>query len=372
MSEKSTAITVAERKENNMIPVGGIDDIKTLGKILGESGMFGCRNEAEAVMIAAMCHQDGISYSKWMDTNHMIQGRKSKRADAIHADFLRSGGRSKIKKRDADACIIVLTSKDGDEYEFSLTWADAIKEPFVYNGREGDVVAALIGKKTESLKIKDKYQTPRSRMQMLWARCISDGVRSIDPTCCQGVYTPEEVEDFIDVTPRSTTASTEDVKPRATPAKKPEPANITVEATAPTAPSVAPKKKEDFSAAEVVEPVAEVTPEPADARKKAKEAAQAAIKEQSKAVEPEKVAPVQAPAPPSATDDNEPTPFDDPVPAAQDDGQNYSVCPIEGRLAGKPWAEMTKDILVFAKQKYAASLSPRHIAEIDAQIKAKS
>ena len=131
MSEKNTELATVNQ-ETRMIPVNGIDDIKALGEILGKSGMFGCKTESEAVMIAAMCHQDGISYSKWMDTNHMIQGRKSKRADAIHADFLRSGGKTKIIKRDGDGVILELTSKEGETSRFSLTWSDALKEPFVY------------------------------------------------------------------------------------------------------------------------------------------------------------------------------------------------------------------------------------------------
>lgn len=38
----------------------------------------------------------------------------------------------------------------------------------------------------------------RARMQMLWARCVSDGVRTVAPQCCCGIYTPEETDDFAD------------------------------------------------------------------------------------------------------------------------------------------------------------------------------
>lgn len=356
MSEQ-TALTTVDRAETHMIPVSGIDDIKALGKILGESGMFGCKTEAEAVMVAAMCHQDGVSYSKWMDTNHMIQGKKSKRSDAIHADFLRSGGKSKIVKRDPDACIIILTSRDGNEYEFSLTWGDALKEPFVYNGRESDVVNALVNKKTDALKIKDKYQTPRSRMQMLWARCISDSVRAVDPTCCQGVYTPEETEDLVDATTVNTHVSMEDLQQRvAAQAKAKEP-----EAKPPT-PKPAAKKKEDFSAAEVVESAVVND----DVRTKAKEAAQAKLTAQREAAELAKAKTVEAEPAVNAV---EPTPFDEPV---NNESVDYSVCPIEGRLLGKPWNGMSRDTLIFAKQKYANALTPQHIAAIDEQITAKS
>ena len=47
--------------------------------------------------------------------------------------------------------------------------------------------------------LKAKYSTPRARMQMLWARCVSDGVRVVAPECVQGIYTPEETSDFVEV-----------------------------------------------------------------------------------------------------------------------------------------------------------------------------
>ena len=49
---------------------------------------------------------------------------------------------------------------------------------------------------TAALVMKPKYRTNRSRMQMIWARCVSDGVRVVCPAACQGVYTPEETEDI--------------------------------------------------------------------------------------------------------------------------------------------------------------------------------
>lgn len=371
MSEQTTALAAVQRQETRMIPVNGIEDIKALGAILGQSGMFGCKTEAEAIMIAAMCHQDGLSYSKWMDTNHMIHGRKSKRADAIHADFLRSGGKSRILKRDSDGSIIELTSRDGDVLKFSLSWADALKEPFVYIGKESDVVDALINKKTDALKIKPKYQTPLSRKQMLWARCISDSVRAVDPACCQGVYTPEEVGDF---DPEPQNVSSDDLKQRvserAEEAKKPE-----AKSTA------TPRKKEkDYIDAEVIEPTLEaVKPESEpveDPRAKAKTAAQAKIKEQSKAVEPKKAEPVTpapkpAPAPKPKAVAVEPTPFDDPVAPTAEAEEDFNICPIFGRLQGKLWSSMDKATLEYAKKMCLADLTPQHIAAIDAEIAKK-
>ena len=85
---------------------------------------------------------------------------------------------------------------DGEVNVFRLTWQEALAEPFVYEGKEGDIVAKLLNGKTQDLRIKAKYATPRSRMQMLWARLISDSIRIVAPEIITGVYVPEEVDDF--------------------------------------------------------------------------------------------------------------------------------------------------------------------------------
>lgn len=180
------------------LPVANMGDLATIGQMLAQTGMFGTNNPAEGFVIAAMCHQAGITYMEYMQTYHLIKGKVSKRADAIQADFQRSGGKIKINQRDANGVVVEL-EKNGTKYTSALMWSDCLNEPFVYEGREGDVVAALNSgdsKTKATLKIKTKYATPRSRMQMLWARAISDGVRAVDPGSVQGAYTPEEIEDF--------------------------------------------------------------------------------------------------------------------------------------------------------------------------------
>ena len=41
---------------------------------------------------------------------------------------------------------------------------------------------------------------------MLWARCVSDGVRVVAPECVQGIYTPEETSDFVEAPTRISAA----------------------------------------------------------------------------------------------------------------------------------------------------------------------
>lgn len=102
------------------------------------------------------------------------------RSDAMLAGLVEAGGRYKVVQRDSDAAKIEITIA-GQTQAFALTWQEAQEEPFT-KGKGG--------------KIKDNWATPRSRMQMLWARVVSDGVRVMAPQVVCGGYTPEEISDF--------------------------------------------------------------------------------------------------------------------------------------------------------------------------------
>ena len=125
----------------------------------------------------------------------MIKGRVSKKTDAILADFHMIGGTHLPISRTEEVAEAKFTLGKAS-YTSKLTWEECKSEPFIYQGKEDDVVQLLEAGKMDALKIKAKYRTPRARKQMLWARVVSDGVRVVAPECCRGIYTPEEVDDF--------------------------------------------------------------------------------------------------------------------------------------------------------------------------------
>jgi hypothetical protein len=90
--------------------------------------------------------------------------------------------------------------------EFAFSWQDALQEPFVYAGSPADQQREL-KKPVEARNLKDKYATPRSRMQMLWARLVSDMGRALCPSATDGLYPPEEAADFDDVQPSGRTGA---------------------------------------------------------------------------------------------------------------------------------------------------------------------
>lgn len=173
-----------------------VQAVKFFGQAISKSGMFGVTGDKQGEVLAWECLVRRQAPLTLAETYHVIHGRLSMKADKMLANFNDAGGKHKIIDRNPDLAAVQLTM-DGDTRTFSMSWVDAQSEPFIYNGKESDVVKLLLGNDSDraKLKIKDKYSTPRARMQMLWARVISDGVRAIFPSANSGRYTPEEIDD---------------------------------------------------------------------------------------------------------------------------------------------------------------------------------
>jgi hypothetical protein len=148
-------------------------------------------------LFALECLATGEAPFFKMQQYHVIEGRLSMRSDAMLAEFNKAGGKHRIIKRTPDEAVIEM-SYDGNISQFSFTWAEAVGEPMVYQGKEKENVEKITSGATSQLKLKPKYATPRARMQMLWARVVSDAIRAVMPSVNYGRYTPEEVEDFED------------------------------------------------------------------------------------------------------------------------------------------------------------------------------
>lgn len=171
------------------------ESIKLLGNAIAKSGMFGCGSVEAGQVFAVECLHRNMPPLTLAERYHVIFGKLSMKAEAMLAGFEQAGGEYEEVERSADLASIKMTIK-GKPRILSLSWADAQKEPFCYVGKEEDVVAKLLKNQTPPLK--PKYATPRSRMQMLWARLVSDSVRFLCPSVVCGVYTPEEISDFDD------------------------------------------------------------------------------------------------------------------------------------------------------------------------------
>ena len=252
---------MSETKELCRLPVQSMQDIVAAGHLVAQSGMLGVTNPAEGFIVVATCIQEGMSLLKFSERYNVICGRCSMKAEAMLSRLLELGGEYKVLARDPEKASVSLKYKSA-EYTSTLTWADAQQESYT--------------RQKDGRTLKDNWSTPRRRMQMLWARAVSDGVRVVCPLATRGTYTPEEVMDFDD--PRGATATPVNLPP--------------VDA----APPVAPARSVSMPSIPV------------------------------------------APSVPAVPVDNAPTPFA--VPAAADDGTDYTICRASGSYHGKPWAEI--------------------------------
>lgn len=271
----NTLAVAAPSAQQPIVPLQSVQDLQALGTVLAQSKMFGSEtNPAQGLVIVGMCQQEGISWAKWSQTYNLIHGQVSKRTDAMLADFQRMGGRHKVIRRDSEGASVGFDF-DGTTYVSTCLWEDIKGESFTLSPKTG--------------KLKDKYATPRSRMQMLWARAVSDGLRVVCPMCCQGVYTPEEVSDFTETDGDA-------------------PARYSQQGTGRT-PLAAP---------------------PASTSLPTADAASASLPAAS----------AKYPTVAETVVGNEPTPFED--------AADSSVCPIPGKLFGKPWDTMDDSVLTMA------------------------
>jgi hypothetical protein len=169
---------------------------KQLGAAICESKVFGCSNAGQGEVLAWECLVLRIPPLRLAQTYHLIMGKLTMRADAMLAGLVERGGAYVVKVRTPDAAAIEIDYR-GQKQLFSLTWEEAKKEPFAYEEQDGKVVemwAETDPKKKKEPTLKTKYSTPRARMQMLWARVVSDGVRTMAPEVNSGRYTPEEFD----------------------------------------------------------------------------------------------------------------------------------------------------------------------------------
>ena len=170
--------------------------VKSLGESIAKSQLFGCQNAAQGEVLALECMAQRLPPLALARRFDLMNGKLSMKSQTMLADFRTNGGKTRLVEKSGDRAAIWMQDRDGEEYNFDLTWSDAKGETFPYLGKESEIVAALQSGDVSKLKLKPKYATPRSRAIMLWNRLISDSVRAIAPEINCGQYTPEEIEDF--------------------------------------------------------------------------------------------------------------------------------------------------------------------------------
>lgn len=147
--------------------------MERMATALAKSGLFGMKTPDQALALMVVAQAEGRHPGSIAGEYHIIQGRASLKADAMLARFQSAGGR--VEWHDHTDQLVSATFSHPAGGSLKIDW---------------DMARA----KSAGLGTKDNWrQYPR---QMLRARVISEGVRAVYPGVLQGMYTPEEVEEF--------------------------------------------------------------------------------------------------------------------------------------------------------------------------------
>lgn len=176
---------------NQLVPV---NDIRAMADAVAKSGLFGMKTPEQAMSLMLVAQSENLHPARAAMEYHIINGRPALKADAMLSRFQNAGGKVEWKKYTDEECIGVFSHPQGGSIEIEWTLAMAQK-------------AGLTNNPTWK----------KFSRAMLRSRCISEGIRTIYPGVSVGIYTPEEVQDFVreekDITPVPTQEKVAKPKP---------------------------------------------------------------------------------------------------------------------------------------------------------------
>ena len=150
-----------------------VDQIERMAVAVAKSGLFGVKTPDQALALMLVAQAEGMHPAIAARDYHVINGRPTLRADAMLARFQQAGG--KVEWGDYTDRKVVGTFSHPQGGSVRIEWTTDMA-----------VSAGLTRNPTWK-------SYPR---QMLRARCISEGIRTIYPGVAIGTYTPEEAEDM--------------------------------------------------------------------------------------------------------------------------------------------------------------------------------
>jgi hypothetical protein len=155
---------------SNIVP---FDQIQAMACAVAKSKLFGAKTPDEALALMLVAQANGLHPAAAARDYDIIQGRPSKKAEAMLRDFQASGGKVEWHElTDTDASATFSHPQGGT---LKVTW---------------DIARAA----RAGLASKDMWK--KWTRNMLRSRVITDGVRSIYPGATGGLMSADEVRDI--------------------------------------------------------------------------------------------------------------------------------------------------------------------------------
>lgn len=146
---------------------------------IADVGMLGFEKPAAVFAVMMLCQAEGIHPMEAIRRYHFIEGKPSRRADSMQAEFQARGGVIEILQNDdvAASALVSHPTLHPKPHQFTYTYEMAQKAG-ITQGKYGE-----------------KANWKSHRADMLWARMVTKAIRKIYPGIVAGIYTPEELED---------------------------------------------------------------------------------------------------------------------------------------------------------------------------------
>lgn len=175
---------------SNIVPYA---EVERMALAVAKSGLFGVKTADQALALMLVAQAEGRHPALAARDYDVIQGRPSKKSEAMLRDFLQSGGTV-------------------EWHDLSDTVADATFS----HPAGGKVRIAWDMKRAQAAGLGGKDMWKKYPRQMLRARAVSEGIRTVCPMATSGMYVPEEVQDF---TPEKNITPTSGASERVDPSK---------------------------------------------------------------------------------------------------------------------------------------------------------
>jgi DNA polymerase IIIc chi subunit len=163
-----------------MSSVVPFSDIQSMALAVTKSGMFGLKNENQALTLMLIAQAENIAPIKAVQMYSIIEGVPSLKSSEVQSRFMRAGGTVDWLETTNEKARVLLKIHER-EYISEFSMADA---------------------KRMRLDTRDNYV--RMPKQMCMARAMTMGVRAIYPQCLNNMYTVDEVVDMQDPKPTLT------------------------------------------------------------------------------------------------------------------------------------------------------------------------
>ena len=207
--ETENKLAVLPSQPISVIPIEEMDKMATF---VAQSGMLGTTNKSAVQTLMLLCQSEGLHPIKVLQSYDIIENKPSMKASAMVGKFIARGHYILIHIRDKDECSATFFSGKPDDKaierakkRYKLMIAEEKDNSAISDlSYPGEVtiirtmIAALQSGLAKSGNGSVKVNWEKSGTQMLYARCMSEGVNVIDPGIKAGMSTPEEVEDILE------------------------------------------------------------------------------------------------------------------------------------------------------------------------------